>query len=133
VAAGRNVGVANAHEPQSLQDRANSSELDEDRTTSSELLQEHLPGARVVKAVNAIRLEILGQQGKPRGARGRLTIPIAGDDLEAVRFVAELIEEIGFDSVDVGSLAQDGRKIQPGSPVYTAHVTASELVHRLAA
>lgn len=47
--------------------------------------------------------------------------------------MAELIEEIGFDAVDVGSLAQGGRKIQPGSSVYAAHVTASELVQRLAA
>ncbi len=109
------------------------SELDEGRTTSSELLQEHLPGARVVKAFNAIRWDSLAEEGKPRGASGRLAVPFAGDDGEGKLIVAELIDEIGFDPVDVGGLAEGGRKIQPGSPVYVARLTAVELVHRLAA
>lgn len=108
-------------------------ELDEDRLTSSELLQEHLPGARVVKAFNAVRWDSLAEEGRQRGEAGRLAVPLAGDDVQAKRVVAELIDEIGFDPVDVGSLAQGGRKIQPGTPAYTAHVTAAELMRRLAA
>jgi predicted dinucleotide-binding enzyme len=108
-------------------------EVDDDRLTSSELLQEHLPGARVVKAFNAVRWDSLAEEGRPRGDAGRLAVPLAGDDADAKRVVAELIDEIGFDPVDVGSLAQGGRKIQPGTLVYTAHVTAAELVRRLAA
>jgi 8-hydroxy-5-deazaflavin:NADPH oxidoreductase len=108
-------------------------ELDDDSTTSSELLQHHLPGARVVKAFNAVRWDSLGAEGKPRGAAGRLAMPMAGDDVAAKNVVAGLIDEIGFDAVDVGNLAQGGRKIQPGTAVYTANLTASEMTDRLAA
>jgi 8-hydroxy-5-deazaflavin:NADPH oxidoreductase len=108
-------------------------ELDEDRTTSSELLQRHLAGARVVKAFNAVRWDSLADEGKPRGAAGRLAMPMAGDDAAAKSVVARLIDEIGFDAYDVGNLAQGGRKIQPGSTIYTANLTASEMTDRLAA
>jgi len=108
-------------------------ELDDDRITSSELVQEHLSGSRVVKAFNAVRWDTLAEEGRPRGAAGRLAVPLAGDDAEAKRIVSELIDEIGFDPVDVGALGQGGRQIQPGMPVYTAHVTAAELLRRLAA
>lgn len=108
-------------------------ELDDDSTTSSELLQRHLPASRVVKCFNAVRWDSLAGEGKPRGAAGRLAMPLAGDDTEAKRVVAGLIDEIGFDPVDVGDLAQGGRKIQPGASVYVAHLTASEMERRLAA
>ena len=108
-------------------------ELDDDRTTSSELLQQHLPGARVVKAFNAVRWDSLADEGKPRGAAGRLAMPMAGDDAEAKSVVAGLIDEIGFDAYDVGDLAQGGRKMQPGTAIYTANLTAPEMTDRLAA
>ena len=108
-------------------------ELDDDATTSSELLQRHLPDSRVVKAFNAVRWDSLAEEGKPRGDRERLAMPLAGDDAAAKRVVAGLIDEIGFDPVDVGDLAQGGRKIQPGAPVYVAHMTAAEMERRLAA
>jgi hypothetical protein len=108
-------------------------ELDADSTTSSELLQRHLPAARVVKAFNAVRWDTLAEEGRPHGAAERLAVPLAGDDAEAKGVVAGLIDEIGFDPVDVGDLAQGGRKIQPGAAVYVAHMTASEMERRLAA
>jgi 8-hydroxy-5-deazaflavin:NADPH oxidoreductase len=107
--------------------------LDDDSTTSSELLREHLPGARVVKAFNAVRWTTLKDEGKPLGAPGRLAVPLAGDDREAKRVVERLIDEIGFDPVDVGDLAHGGRRIQPGAPVYVAHLSAEEMRRRLAA
>jgi 8-hydroxy-5-deazaflavin:NADPH oxidoreductase len=91
-------------------------ELDTDRTTSSELLQAHLPGARVVKAFNAIYWQNLRDLGRPSGDPQRLGIPISGDDAAAKRDVAELIDQIGFDTVDAGTLAEGGRKHQPGTP-----------------
>jgi predicted dinucleotide-binding enzyme len=94
-------------------------ELDDDRTTSSELLRAHLPRARVVKAFNAIRWTNLRDQGRPPGDPERLGIPISGDDDEAKRIVAELIDQIGFDPVDAGTLAEGGRKHQPGGSAYT--------------
>jgi hypothetical protein len=108
-------------------------ELDRDRTTSSELLQAHLPGARVVKAFNAIQWQNLRDEGRPAGDPERFGIPISGDDEEAKRIVAELIDEVGFDAIDAGTLAAGGRKHQPGSPAYTMGVRSQELRSRLAA
>jgi predicted dinucleotide-binding enzyme len=108
-------------------------ELDSDRTTSSELLQTHLSGARVVKAFNAIYWNHLRDLGRPSGDPQRIGIPISGDDKESKRIVAELIDDIGFDAVDAGTLAEGGRKHQPGSPVYAEDLRAEELRARLAA
>jgi 8-hydroxy-5-deazaflavin:NADPH oxidoreductase len=108
-------------------------ELDSDRITSSELLQAHLPGARVIKAFNAIRWDHLRDDGRPAGDPQRIGIPISGDDESAKRIVAELIEQIGFDPVDAGTLAVGGRKHQPGSPIYTADLSPGELRARVAA
>ena len=107
-------------------------ELDCDRTTSSELLQAHLPGARVVKAFNAIQWMHLRDEGRPAQDRERLGIPISGDDEQAKRTVAELIDQIGFDPVDAGTLAEGGRKHQPGAPAYTQGLPTAELRARLA-
>jgi predicted dinucleotide-binding enzyme len=109
----------------------NYEELDSDRTTSSELLQEHLPDARVVKAFNAIVWTRLRDEGRPAGDPDRIGIPISGDDAEAKRVVAQLMDEIGFDAVDAGSLAEGGRKHQVGAPGYTQGLPTAELRERL--
>ncbi|MFH0916532.1 MAG: NAD(P)-binding domain-containing protein [bacterium] len=101
-------------------------ELDADRTTSSELLQAHLPDSRVVKAFNTNYWHVLRDRGRPAGAPDRVGIPIAGDAEEAKRTVAALIDEIGFEAVDVGNLGE-GRRFQPGSPVYAQAFTAREI------
>lgn len=106
-------------------------ELDSNRTTSSELLQEHMKGARVVKAFNATYWVRLRDLGRPTGDPERIGIPISGDDPQAKRTVARLIDEIGFDAVDAGTLAEGGRKHQPGTPVYTADLRTVELRERL--
>jgi predicted dinucleotide-binding enzyme len=102
-------------------------ELDSDRTTSSELLQQHLGDARVVKAFNAIVWSHLGNLGRPAGSPTRIALPISGDDADAKRVVAELIDELGFDAVDAGTLAAGGRKHQPGTASYTSDLPADEL------
>ncbi len=94
-------------------------DLDEDRSTSSELLAAHLPGARVVKAFNTMYFETLATEGRPGGPRDeRLALFLAGDDEEAKRVVAGLIDELGFAPLDSGSLAEGSRRQQPGAPVY---------------
>ena len=105
-------------------------ELDGGGTTSSELLAARWPGARVVKAFNTIYWERLRDLGRP-GAGDRLGM--AGDDAEAKRVVAGLIDELGFDPVDNGGLAEGGRRQQPGSPVYNVPLTGDELRRRLSA
>jgi predicted dinucleotide-binding enzyme len=102
-------------------------ELDEDRTTSSEMLAAHLPGALIVKAFNAIRWEHLRDGALPPGSPDRIAIPISGDDEEAKRLVMGLVDEIGFDAVDLGSLGVGGRKHQPGERLYAADLPAEEM------
>jgi 8-hydroxy-5-deazaflavin:NADPH oxidoreductase len=99
------------------------SPLDDDSTTSSELLQKHLPDAHVVKAFNQIRWTNLGADGVPAGTPGRTGIPVAGDDPAAKQVALDLIEQIGFDAVDTGPLAS-GRLFQPNSALYVGNVTA---------
>jgi predicted dinucleotide-binding enzyme len=102
-------------------------EIDSDRTTSSELLQAHLAGARVVKAFNAIVWTRLRDDGRPAGDADRIGIPISGDDEDAKQTVAELMDQIGFDAVDAGTLAEGGRRHQPGGPAYTQGLPTAEL------
>jgi len=107
-------------------------ELEDGTTTSSELVAAHLAGARLVKAFNTIYYVRLAEGGRPSGDPERLALPIVGDDEEAKRVVAGLIDEMGFDAVDHGGLAQ-GAAQQPGTPVYAADLTAEQLRERLAA
>ena len=106
-------------------------ELDDGSTTSSELLQAHLPHARVVKAFNAISWLNLRDAGRPAGDPRRLGIPLSGDGGRAKRSVAQLIDEIGFDAVDAGTLAQGGRKHQVDGPAYSRGLLTAELRSRL--
>ena len=106
-------------------------DLDSGRTTSSELLQAYLPDARVVKGFNAILWTRL-RAGRA-GDGERIGIPISGDDDEAKRTVAELIDRIGFDAVDAGTLAEGGRKHQPGTAAYTKGLHTAELRAHVAA
>lgn len=100
--------------------------LETGQTTSSELVAGHLSGARLVKAFNTIYFQNLRDEGRPDAAEeDRLAIPLAGDDTEAKNVVAGLIREIGFAPVDTGSLA-DGRRQEPGTPVYGQVVGPAE-------
>lgn len=95
-------------------------------TTSSALLREHLRGARIVKAFNTIWSERLRTASRPAGDPRRLAIPLAGDDAEAKRVVAGLIDQIGFDPIDNGGLDEGGQRQQPGTPVYNQPLTAAQ-------
>jgi hypothetical protein len=72
----------------------------------------------VVKAFNTIRPASLANLGKPAGAAGRAVIPVAGDDPVAKAVVLELADQLGFDGLDAGPLAESWRQ-QPGTPIYT--------------
>jgi predicted dinucleotide-binding enzyme len=101
-------------------------EIDLDGLGSSELLARHLPNARVVKAFNTMYYETLGAGGRPDAPPAeRLVLFVASDDAEAKAVVSELIEEMGFTPVDVGTL-EDGRKQQPGSPIYNAPMNEAQ-------
>jgi 8-hydroxy-5-deazaflavin:NADPH oxidoreductase len=80
-------------------------------------------GRPVVKAFNTIFARHLLERGKPTGAPGRIALPVAGDDRRAKDVVIRLIDELGFDGVDAGSLDESWRQ-QPGTPVYGADLDA---------
>ena len=61
----------------------------------------------------------LQENGKPQGAHGRIALPVAGDDPAAKAIVLDLVNDLGFDPVDVGGLDESWRQ-QPGTPVYAA-------------
>jgi len=104
----------------------NFAELDGNETTSSQMLAEHLGGARVVKGFNTIWFEHLKTQGDcDLPLEERRVIFIAGDDAEAKETVAKLIEDIGFAAVDTGDLP-GGVAQQPGTAIYNRNLTASE-------
>ena len=109
-------------------------ELDTGKTTSSELLENHLPGARIVKGFNTIWFEHLKTQGDADlPLEERRAIFIAGDDSEAKETVAKLIEEIGFAAVDTGFLHQGGKSQQPDSRIYNKTLNAREAAKVLTA
>ena len=106
-------------------------EIESGAAGSSELLARFLPGARVVKAFNTIHFRHLAGDGVPSGTPGRRAIPIAGDDPAANATVADLIDEIGFDAYDAGSLP-DGRRFDPGTPLFNVALTRDEVATALA-
>lgn len=75
-------------------------------------------GHPVVKAFNTMISQHLLDNGMPAGTPGRLALSVAGDDPDAKAIVMRLVDEIGFDAVDAGSIADSWRQ-QPGSPGYT--------------
>jgi 8-hydroxy-5-deazaflavin:NADPH oxidoreductase len=107
-------------------------ELDNESTTTSELLQAHVPSSKVVKGFNHIYAAQLTTDGRPTGAKDRRALVIAGNDAAAKAAVTRLLDEFGFDTVDAGPLAE-GWRIQRDTPGYGPRRTADELRRDLAA
>ncbi|MDX6457620.1 MAG: 8-hydroxy-5-deazaflavin:NADPH oxidoreductase [Acidobacteriaceae bacterium] len=83
-------------------------------------------GWPVVKVLNTVIAKALAEAGRPAGSRDRVAFPISGDNSKAKEIVAQLIDQIGFDSVDGGTIAESWRQ-QPGSPAYCTNPTRQEL------
>jgi predicted dinucleotide-binding enzyme len=107
-------------------------ELDDESTTTSELLQAHLPASKVVKAFNHIYAADLITDGQPAGSETRRALAIFGNDTEARKTVVRLIDRFGFDTVDGGPIAESWR-IQRDTPGYGPRRTTDELRKDLAA
>jgi hypothetical protein len=88
---------------------------------------ELLPGAQVVRAFNAIGAERMGSAHREPG---RVGMPIAGDDAEAVEVASRLIREIGYEPVLIGGLAM-GKHLVPGTAL--AGERSAEEIRRIAA
>jgi predicted dinucleotide-binding enzyme len=102
----------------------------EDGMTESGWVAQQL-GRPVVKAFNNIYAKHLLENGKPAGSPGRIALPVAGDDPKAKAVVMRLIDELGFDPVDAGTVDESWKQ-QPGTPVYTTDMDAEGVRHALA-
>jgi len=100
-------------------------ELETGELTESEWVQQHL-GRPVVKVFNNIYADHLQNKGQPAGTPGRIALPVASDNAAAKQKVMALVEELGFDAVDDGSLHESWRQ-QPGTPSYGADLSADKL------
>ncbi|AXT85934.1 NADP oxidoreductase [Aeromicrobium sp. A1-2] len=101
-------------------------ELDSEATTSAELLQRHLPGARVVKAFNHIQSDAITAEAQGPGTTDRRALAIAGDDAAAKAEVSAFIDAVGFDVVDLGALPE-GWRVQPDTPGYGPRLTSIQM------
>ncbi|NIZ92225.1 NADPH-dependent F420 reductase [Kineococcus rubinsiae] len=106
----------------------------EDGTPETVWVAQHLdPSSRLrwVKAFNGIHAEHLLTAGRPAGDPERRALPIAGDDAAAKARVGQLLDAVGFDVVDAGSLADSWHQ-QPGTPVYGAEAGVDGITEALA-
>jgi predicted dinucleotide-binding enzyme len=93
---------------------------DLDGTTSSELVASLVPDARVVKAANTLRADML--VADPREAGGQRVMFVSGDDADARLQVATLFGDAGFSVIDLGGLATGGVLQQVGGPLAGANL-----------
>lgn len=105
--------------------------LDRFETTTSRLLAEHLPGARVVKVFNAILADDLSRDARPAKAHDRRALPVAADDAAAKALAIRLLDEVGFDAVDAGNLDESWR-FERAKPAYCIPLNKEALKTALA-
>jgi len=105
--------------------------LEEKRTTTSQMLQEHLPESTVVKGFNHIMSGQILTDGSPAGTADRRALATASDSPEAIAFITSLYDEFGFDTVSIGALA-DSWRVERDQPAYVVRQNAAELEANLA-
>jgi 8-hydroxy-5-deazaflavin:NADPH oxidoreductase len=102
----------------------------EDGLTESQWVGQQI-GHPVVKVFNNIYYMRLLENGVPAGTPGRIALPIAGDSSADKAVVSALVDELGFDPVDTGSLSESWRQ-EPGHPVYGGDFDADGVRRALA-
>ncbi|GAA2045568.1 NADPH-dependent F420 reductase [Agromyces tropicus] len=107
-------------------------EIDADERTTSEVHAALNPDARVVKSLNHLGYHDMEDDPMPAGSPLRRALAVVGDDAEARATVARIIDDLGFDPVDGGALA-NGRALEPGHPAFGRELSAAELERLLAA
>ena len=105
--------------------------LDAGESTVSGLLQEHLPTSKVVKAFNHIGSEDILTTGAAARTPDRRALGTASDFPEAIAFVTEVYDRLGFDTVSAGPLAESWR-LERDRPAYVVRQNRDELVANLA-
>jgi len=105
--------------------------LDNATATVSGLLQEHLPTSRVAKGFNAIEFGDITTHGTPAGTAGRRALATASDFEDAAALATAFYDELGFDTVNIGPLAESWR-VDRGTPAYGAVGNTAEITALLA-
>jgi len=101
----------------------------EEGATSARWISERL-GHPTVKVFNNIVAQQLLDRRQPSGTDGRRALPVTGDDEPSKAVVLSLVDEIGFDALDIGALDESWR-YQPGTPAYGPDVDAAQLIELL--
>src|SRR5690625_5003292 len=122
-------GPADAEALAAARERLAGSVPDSGSLSTSELLAEHLGGASVAKTLHHIGYHDVEDAGRPAGDPGRRAIAAATDDPRAEQLVTTLLGRMGFDAVQLGSLAQ-GRHLEPGAGLFGGWATRAELEAR---
>ncbi|CAH0122989.1 MULTISPECIES: NAD(P)-binding domain-containing protein [unclassified Microbacterium] len=105
--------------------------LDKGETTTSQMLQEHLPTSKVVKAFNHIVSGDITTDGTPAGTEDRRALATSSDFEDAAAWVTEFYDQVGFDTVNVGPLSESWR-VERDRPAYVVRQNAEELTANLA-
>lgn len=87
-------------------------------------------GSSIIKAFNNQLAYTLENKGTPEGTSGRIAMAVAGNDLSQKQIIMDIVNELGFDTVDSGSLNDSWRQ-QPGTPAYCTELTKEELAEAL--
>jgi predicted dinucleotide-binding enzyme len=101
--------------------------VDLEGASSNEVVASEPPWPRVVKGLNTLQARDILARGQPGGSLHRIAVPICGNDA-AKRLVAGLVDEIGFDGIDIGALP-NGRWPEPERPLFARNCTAAELTN----
>ncbi|MER6517433.1 NADPH-dependent F420 reductase [Streptomyces sp. NPDC060334] len=104
--------------------------IEDESLTESRWTQNHL-GHPVIKAFNGTYADDILDKPLPPGAPGRIAVPVAGDDEAAKKAVRDLIDELGFDTVDAGGIDESWRQ-QPNTPVYGLRAGVTAVTQALA-
>lgn len=87
-------------------------------------------GKPIIKAFNNLLAYTLENEGTPEGTSRRIAMAIAGNDLSQKQIIMDVVNQLGFDTVDSGSLNDSWRQ-QPGTPAYCTELTKAELTKAL--